>query len=449
MCTFIIEHYCMLQVLVEPAKKMEVPTKKPEALLPQEQTPVKRKRGRPPKSRTLPQSSNGVASTAEDSPGKGDTTSSSVKPLLNVSTTPEGTGEAVVKRKRGRPPKNRNQHPPTESSLHPSRQSSQPLAEAMAVANDNEDKSNNKRKRGRPPKASKLKGQAPEATGQVPVKRGRGRPRKYPIPVVAASGPFLPSVSGMTLPAPGQSKKTPSSTQKTASPQRQSKRRESQQEDDSKSVEVAPVKRKRGRPPKTPVKTNEGPPVKRGRGRPRKVPLPIEDETADTAQPQQEKDEQEKQPPQPRKVGRPRKRPMKSSDSEVAEKEKSTADATEMTEPLPKRKRGRPRKIAPVVITTTLQEPASLATLTDEPALTLSTSLLEKSEDDSMETEPQSLQISFSDSDSDHSEKQSSAIMALAQRVVPPTPTPPRQPSPLLDPTFEESYDEDSDPESK
>ena len=77
----------------------------------------------------------------------------------------------------------------------------------------------------------------------------------------------------------------------------------------------------------------------------------------------------------------------------------------------------------------------------------------EKSEDDSVETEKLTLQISFSDSDSEHSEKlevQTSAIMALAARVVPPSPSPPRQlDSPLLDPSFEESYDEDSDTETK
>ena len=62
-----------------------------------------------------------------------------------------------------------------------------------------------------------------------------------------------------------------------------------------------------------------------------------------------------------------------------------------------------------------------------------------------------SLQISFSDSDSEHSEKmESNAILALADRVVAPSPSPPRElDSPLLNPSFEESYDEDSDPDSK
>lgn len=74
------------------------------------------------------------------------------------------------------------------------------------------------------------------AEGDVPVKRGRGRPRKSPVPVVEPPTPSLPGMD----PQPGETPAEPTPAVPT---------------------------------PATPV------PVKRGRGRPRKNPLPAEGST--------------------------------------------------------------------------------------------------------------------------------------------------------------------------
>jgi hypothetical protein len=145
----------------------------------------------------------------------------------------------------------------------------------------------------------------------------------------------------------------------------------------------------------------------------------------------------------------------------IAQKKETSPiiDVMETTEPPPKRKRGRPKKVPPPVVPPPpLQEPTSFSSLVREPSASLLPGGPEKPDEEGEDDRSPgdmvnlSLQISFSDSDSEHSDEkmESNAIMALADRVVAPSPSPPRErDSPLLNPSFEESYDEDSDPDSK
>ena len=445
--------------------------KKPEAH-PQEQAHVKRKRGRPPKPKdsTHPVSDESP-STARETPKKeqissADQPETETKPKSesqSIGLTTQVT-EPVVKRKRGRPPKNKSQDQTTESPPPASRQPNELVGDPTSTASGEEGDKENIAKRGRTDKSC-IK--TPEPTRKLPVKRKRGRPRKYPIPVVAASGPFLPSVSGITLPN-DESEDTPTVGDTSS--------QTNGQEVSIESAAVKPGKTKRGRPPRKP-EDEEGPPVKRRPGRPRKNPLPAEKDgttplpkqpqkQAPPKQPQKQtspkrlrkqaspkqpqKQEKEQQQQMRRKPGRPRKDPLKSSPEVIQKKIKSpvmeTTEKKTAADPVPKRKQGRPKKIQPAV--STLQDPG----LSSADESSVSANMADKSEDDSSEVEKLTLQISFSDSDSEHSEKlevQTSTIMALANRVAP-TPSPPRQAdSPLLDPSFEESYDEDSDPEGK
>ena len=432
--------------------------KKPEEQHPQEQAPVKRKRGRPSKTKDSPHTvSDEFPSSTRETPRKerassGDQPESEAKPEQQSTESTTQAAETAVKRKRGRPPKNKSQDPATESPPLSSKQPNEPVADPTSVMSSEEGDKENIAKRGRTAKSCT---KTPEATRQLPVKRKRGRPRKYPIPVVAVSGPFLPSVSGITLPN-DESEATVGGTPSQTSGQEAS----------IESAAVKPGKNKRGVPPKKP-EDEEGPPVKRRPGRPRKNPLPAEkEESSQPKRPQKQaspkRTQKQASPKQPqkqeeeeleqqvhKKPGRPRKRPLKSSPEVVQKKIKSPVMETEkktVSEPLPKRKRGRPKKIQPSA--SALQDPG----LSSADESSMSANVAEKSEDDSSEVEKLTLQISFSDSDSEHSEKlevQTSTIMALADRVAP-TPSPPRQvDSPLLDPSFEESYDEDSDAEAK
>lgn len=466
-------------------RKAQQTSKKPEEP-PQEESIVKRKRGRPPKTQTQAQTTVEPAAK-ERSQKKAPTSTEDVKPeppTEDPATTQDT--ETVVKRKRGRPPKNRDENPPAEShSLSLRRQGKPLVVESPTNATTNgENKSldsgsgsthGKTSKKGRPPKASKVKVQTNEATEQPVIKRRRGRPRKYPVPVVTVSGPFLPSMSGVTLPVTGGNGNTDEEANSdgggTATPPHtgKSKQHEANGQSVVATTTKTPMKRKRGRPPKTP-EDEQGPATKRRRGRPRKESQPVIEDSA-SPQPtekymkerdeEEEEEEEEKELPQPprKRLGRPRKAASKKS-PEIKQKKPAAAsplaeNQTAGTVVLSKRKRGRPRKIAPVVAT--LQEPPLvLSTLADDSSIPLGTASQEQSEDNSVETEKMTLQISFSDSDSEHSEnleEQTSAIMALANRVVPPTPPPPPPPrqrdSPLLDPSFEESYDEDSDPETK
>ena len=444
----------------EPVRRRKrEPMKKPD-VHPLEQAPAKRKRGRPSKTKDSPHEiSDEFPSSTREMPRKervssGDQPESEAKPeQQSIESTTQAT-ETVVKRKRGRPPKTKTQDSAIESPPVSSRQPNEPVADPTSVISSEEgDKENIIAKRGR---TAKSYTKTSEATGQLPVKRKRGRPRRYPIPVVAASGPFLPSVSGITLPN-DESEDTPAVG---ATPSQTS-----EQEANIESASVKLGKNKRGGPPKKP-EDEEEPPVKRRPGRPRKNPFPDEKEEssppklpqkqaspkrplkqASLKQPQKQEEELEQQVH--RKPGRPRKRPLKSSPEVVQKKIKSPVMETEqktVSDPLPKRKRGRPKKIQPTA--STLQDPGTSSA--DESSV--SANVAGNSEDNSSGVEKLTLQISFSDSDSEHSEKlevQTSTIMALADRVAP-TPSPPRQvDSPLLDPSFEESYDEDSDPEAK
>lgn len=435
----------------EPARKRKrEPVKKPEVNT-EEQAPVKRKRGRPSKTKDSPHAvSDEFPSSTQETPRKervspADKPERETKPEQQSIESSTQAIETVVKRKRGRPPKSKSQNPTTESPPLSSKQANEPVADPIPVVSSEEGDKENIAKRRRTAKSCT---KTLEATRQLPVKRKRGRPRKYPIPVVAASGPFLPSVSGITLPN-DESEDTPAVGGTPL--------QTSGQEASIESAAVKPGKNKRGVPPKKP-EDEERPPLKRRPGRPRKNPLPAEKEAstspkrpqkqASLKQPQKQEEEELEQQVR-RKPGRPRKRPLKSSPEVVHKEIKSPVVETEkktVSDPLPKRKRGRPKKIQPTA--STLQDPGLSST--DESSM--STNVVDKSENDSSGVEKLTLQISFSDSDSEHSGKlevQTSTIMALADRVAP-TPSPPRQvDSPLLDPSFEESYDEDSDPEAK
>jgi hypothetical protein len=111
-----------------------------------------------------------------------------------------------------------------------------------------------------------------------PVKRGRGRPRKNPLPLAGApiqpappaQGPDpLPVTSTPPQPVkrgPGRPKKTPLSLASPPGPP------------GPPGPPAPPAKRGRGRPPKNPLPVTSTPqPVKRGPGRPRKIPLPPSD----------------------------------------------------------------------------------------------------------------------------------------------------------------------------
>ena len=438
-----------LQVGGEPVERRKRgPAKKPETMpevQPQEQAPVKRKRGRPPKNKNAPQPSDASPSTTRKRPRKERISSSSgdhpetTEPTTEPQATEVATQvtETVVKRKRGRPLKNINtQTQTTESPLLAARLPNESVVDPTSATSGEERGSESIPKRGRTVKSSKVGVKTPEATQPAPVKRKRGRPRKYPIPVVAASGPFLPSVSGVTLPS-DDNEDTTIVGEVHLLP--------NGKESGSEPAAARPAKNKRGRPPKKPQDEEEEPPVKRKRGRPRKNPLPAEgEETASPKRPQ--KQEEQRQQQVRKKPGRPRKQLLKNSPEVIQQKTKSPV-AEKETDPLPKRKRGRPRKV-PLVVTT-VQEPASVSSADES---SVSVNVVDNSEGDSTAVEKLTLQISFSDSDSEHSEKmevQTSAIMALANRVAS-TPSPPRQlDSPLLDPSFEESYDEDSDPDTK
>lgn len=488
-----------------------------------EQPPIKRKRGRPPKNRNTSQKS----TLAQEEPGKKETVSSvpsgeameKAEPSVEPAVT--ATDRPVVKRKLGHPPKVKTQNTPSESPVVPS----QAATTTTTTTSMNGEENKKPRKRGRPPKSTKTQVQTAEASGEVKVKRGRGRPRKYPTPAVAASGPFLPSVSGITLPAAGQNEEqipTQGSGPPSQIKNKQQPGEEERNQDSPAAAAEAPVNRKRGRPPKNP----DGPPsAKRKPGRPRIHPSPDltpqkrgrprkNPEQADPSprkrgrprmnpspDPSPRKRGRPKRNPtpdlSPQKRGRPRKHPLPGGESapprkpgrprknpvpdekvadlsqdqqeqqneqqekeklerqispEIAKKETSPIiDVVETTEPLPKRKRGRPKKIPPAV--PPLLEP-TISLSANESSTSLLLSGPEKAEEEdrsSAEVVNLSLQISFSDSDSEHSEKmESNAIMALADRVVAPSPSPPRElDSPLLNPSFEESYDEDSDPDSK
>ena len=446
-------------------KRKREPVKKPE-VHPQEQAPIKRKRGRPIKTKDTPHPvSDELPSTTRETPRKeqvssGDQTEGKAKPEQQSIESITQATETVIKRKRGRPTKSKSQDAATESQSPPlsSRQPNEPVVDPTSLVSSEEGDKENIAKRGRTAKSC--------IKTQLPVKRKRGRPRKYPIPVVAASGPFLPSVSGITL--PNDDSEETSSVGGTPS-------KTNGQEVSIESAALKPGKGKRGRPPKKPEDEEEGPPVKRRPGRPRKNPLPAEKEEstppkrpqkqaspkwpqkqASSKRPQKQaspkrpqKQEEELEQQVCKKPGRPRKRPLKSSPEVVQKKIKSPVMETEtktVSDPLPKRKRGHPKKIQPTA--SKLQDPG----LSSADESSMNANVADKSEDDSSEVEKMTLQISFSDSDSEHSEKlevQTSTIMALADRVAP-TPSPPRQvDSPLLDPSFEESYDEDSDPEAK
>ena len=143
-------------------------------------------------------------------------------------------------------------------------------------------------------------------------------------------------------------------------------------------------------------------PVKRKPGRPRKQPLPpmAEDEL----------------PVVKRKRGRPKKNPAPLTDDPATGTESKLAppkshDAEPKAAPVVKRKRGRPPKKPKPEVTSDPDESKS------------------------------SFVLRFSDSESEGSEEASkSNIAALADRVAAP-----REQSPLLESTFQESYDEDSD----
>ena len=298
-----------------------------------EQALVKRKRGRPPKNRNpAPPSDAPQLSTAtQEEPNRKDI-DCSMSSGPSVATAVVAAEQPVVKRKPGRPPKVKTQNPPSESPSLP------PRATTTATVNGEENRPITPR-RGRPPKSTKTKVQTAEASGEVKVKRGRGRPRKYPIPAVAASGPFLPSVSGVTLPATGQCEEGTPTQGVAPLPQVKSKQQSGQEEsshDSQATVATPPVKRKRGRPPKYP---DGPPPAKRKPGRPRIHPIPDLSPQMRGRPPKANPE-----PPldlSPRKRGRPRRNPT----PDLTPQKRGRPPKTNPEPPdLSPRKRGRPRK---------------------------------------------------------------------------------------------------------
>ena len=241
-----------------------------------EQALVKRKRGRPPKNRNPapPSDAPQLSTITQKEPINRKDTNSSMPPGESMGKAEPSVAAAVAATEQP-VVKRKPGHPPKVKTQNPPSESPSlpPRAATTITVNGEENKPITPR-RGRPPKSTKTKVQTAEASGEVKVKRGRGRPRKYPIPVVAASGPFLPSVSGIMLPATGQREEGTPTQGVAPLPQVKSKQQSGQEEsshDSQATVATSPVKRKRGRPPKHP---DGPPPAKRKPSRLRIHPIP-------------------------------------------------------------------------------------------------------------------------------------------------------------------------------